>query len=342
MESFLKRFHRPVSLLTSGPTSPGVQFHLEKTMKMRYLIEKAVAHTYYHVKPFMSRELQIDLRSIVARYKRFIYRGVWPIDPAAGTPPAGFGGWPGGKQFAVVMTHDVDTARGAKRCEDLMKLEMEEGFRSSYFFVALDYDQPPELRRTLVSNGFEVGLHGLEHNRKLWESRSMFDMNAVAINSYLKDWGGVGFRAPCVYHNFEWLHGLNIAYDASSFDTDPFEPQSDGLGTIFPLHQKLVPGREYVELPYTLPQDFTLYVLFKEKDIRVWKEKLRWIAERGGMALLITHPDYMSFGRAPKFDEYSPDLYRELLQHIKTEYKGLYWQPLPHQMASFWRENVRR
>ena len=28
---------------------------------------------------------------------------------------------------------------------------------------------------------------------------------------------------------------LNIAYDASTFDTDPFEPQPDGVNTIFPF-----------------------------------------------------------------------------------------------------------
>jgi hypothetical protein len=30
-----------------------------------------------------------------------------------------------------------------------------------------------------------------------------------------------------------------------------------------------------------------------EKTISIWKKKLDWIVEKGGMALLITHPDYM-------------------------------------------------
>jgi hypothetical protein len=29
----------------------------------------------------------------------------------------------------------------------------------------------------------------------------------------------------------------------------------------------------YVGLPYTLPQDFTLFVLMKEKNIEIWKKK---------------------------------------------------------------------
>jgi hypothetical protein len=48
--------------------------------------------------------------------------------------------------------------------------------------------------------------------------------------------------------------------------------------------------RGYVELPYTLPQDFTLFTVMREKDIDIWKKKLDWIVEKGGMALLITHP----------------------------------------------------
>jgi hypothetical protein len=51
--------------------------------------------------------------------------------------------------------------------------------------------------------------------------------------------------------------------------------------------------RGYVELPYTLPQDFTLFTVMREKDIDIWKKKLDWIVEKGGMALLITHPVYL-------------------------------------------------
>lgn len=303
---------------------------------MKIITEENLARVYYHVKPFLSRKVQILLRSIVARQKRILYRDRWPIDPNAGEQPRGFKGWPGGKRFSFVLTHDVDTARGVSRCEQLMELEQDLGFRSSFNFVAHDYHLPVQLRQKLVEEGFEIGVHGLEHNRKLYESVTTFAEHAKQINEYLKEWGAVGFRSPCVYHNFEWLHALDITYEASAFDTDPFEPQSDALRTIFPVPQRRVPGREYVVLPYTLPQDFTLFILFRERSIDVWKEKLRWVAEQGGMALLITHPDYMSFGEPPAFDEYDPELYRELLRHIESEYQGEYWHALPHEVATFW------
>lgn len=308
-------------------------------MTMGY--QEMLCRAYYHLKPFLPRRVQLILRGVVARLKRARHRSTWPIDPAAGKRPPGFKGWPGGKKFAVVLTHDVDTARGVERCEQLMSLERELGFRSCFNFVAEGYHVPAELRHKLVDGGFEVGVHGLEHNRKLYESADTFARHASRINDYLKEWGAVGFRSPCVYHNYHWLHALDICYEASSFDSDPFEPQPDPLGTIFPVHQTAVAGREYVELPYTLPQDFTLFVLFREKDTSIWKQKLRWIAEHGGMALLITHPDYMSFDAAPTFEEYHPNLYRDLLTHLESEYQGQYWHALPREVACFWTRSVR-
>ena len=69
-----------------------------------------------------------------------------------------------------------------------------------------------------------------------------------------------------MYHNLDWTQSLNVTYDASTFDTDPFEPHPDGLGTIFPKWISANgTGKGYVELPYTLPQDFTLFVLMREE-----------------------------------------------------------------------------
>lgn len=57
-------------------------------------------------------------------------------------------------------------------------------------------------------------------------------------------------------------------------------------------------GTGFVELPHSLVQDFTLFVILRERNIAIWRRKLDWIAERGGMALLKTHPDYMCFALA--------------------------------------------
>lgn len=65
-----------------------------------------------------------------------------------------------------------------------------------------------------------------------------------------------------MYHNLEWICELDIEYDSSTFDTGPFEPQSDGVGTIFPFWVPVNSSQKgYVELPYALPQDHALFVI---------------------------------------------------------------------------------
>jgi peptidoglycan/xylan/chitin deacetylase (PgdA/CDA1 family) len=270
-------------------------------------------------------------------WRRSLYVDIWPIDKKAGTPPIGWLGWPDKKRFALVITHDVDTSNGPQKCYPLIKLEESLGFQSSFNFVSEEYRVPSKLRDHLVKNGFEVGLHGLNHKQNPFRSKKVFQKQIININRYLNEWKSVGFRAPCMYHNLDWIHDMNIEYDASTFDTDPFEPQPDGMRTIFPFWvQKNRTGKGYVELPYTLPQDFTLFVLMKERSIDIWKQKLDWIVENGGMALLITHPDYMNFGSEKlHYDEYPVGYYEEFLNYISSKYEGQYWHVLPKEIAKF-------
>jgi hypothetical protein len=297
---------------------------------------------YYTIKPLIPRNVQIGMRRMLVQRQLKRHGDVWPIDHNASTPPEGWPGWPGGKRFALVLAHDVDTARGRERCRELMALEQQLGFRSSFNFVPERYAVSPELRRDLVNGGFEVAVHGLKHDGKLFQSKEKFHVQAIRINRYLQEWNSVGFVSPSMHHNLEWTHDLNIEYDISTFDTDPFEPQPDGVATICPFLVRGDDGqRGYMELPYTLPQDFTLFVLMKEKNIDIWKKKLDWIVGKGGMALLITHPDYMngkSVGR--KIENYPMNYYREFLDYVNDRYDGKYWNALPKEMALFWRENM--
>ena len=301
-----------------------------------------IQNTYYFIKPLVPRWVQIQLRRSIVLRKRLKYAQTWPIDERAKNPPEGWQGWPDNKRFALVLTHDVETAKGLEKCYPLAELEKSLGFRSSFNFVAEDYTIPTGLQDYLIDNGFEIGLHGLSHRESLFKSEEIFQQQVARVNHYLKEWGCVGFRAPSMYHNLELAHNLNILYDSSTFDTDPFEPQSDGMRTIFPFW---VAGNSnqkgYVELPYTLPQDFTLFVIMKERNIDIWKRKLDWVAEHGGMALLITHPDYMCFDkRRPGVGEYPSVYYREFLEYVSRKYEGQYWHALPKDITEFFKRDV--
>ncbi|MBW1899053.1 MAG: hypothetical protein JRI61_08340 [Deltaproteobacteria bacterium] len=297
---------------------------------------------YYFLKPIIPRSIQLHLRrNYLINNKRLEYADRWPIDVSSKKSIDPFHIWPNNKTFAFVLTHDVDTDRGQIKCRSLMDIEKRFRFRSSFNFVPERYRVDPTLRTQLVEDGFEIGVHGLSHDGKLYKSRKIFQKRAVKINEYLEEWDAVGFRSPAMHHNLEWIHDLDIEYDASTFDTDPFEPQPDGVGTIFPFWvQNEDNSKGYVELPYTLPQDFTLFILMKEKNIDIWKKKLDWIAECGGMALVNTHPDYMNFdGGKLGLEEYPADYYREFLEYVKEKYEGQYWHVLPREMARFWKNN---
>jgi predicted glycosyltransferase len=327
---------------------------------------------YYHLKPYLPWRLRLALRRV---YARGIVKGcgdVWPIKESAGRSPKGWPGWPDRKKFALVLTHDVEGQRGLAKVRQLAELEMEMGFRSSFNFVPEGtYAVPKELREWLTRNGFEVAVHDLHHDGKLYRSRKAFQRSAERINHYLKDWGAVGFRSAFMLRRLEWLDDLRIKYDASTFDTDPFEPQPDGVDTIFPFwvpaaHSQMPTNksglgnpskmggpklgdaiglsrpasiwtdRGYCELPYTLVQDFSLFVVLRQPTIETWTRKLAWIAECGGMVMLITHPDYMSFGRIPsKIGQFPVAHYVEFLQHIQRLYTGAYWHALPKEVAAY-------
>lgn len=289
---------------------------------------------YYNVRPLLPRYLQIAIRRKYVRALRLFYPD-WPIMKDPVVMPKGWPGWPEGKKFAVILTHDVETDRGQGRCLRLMELDKELGFVSSFNFVPERYKVSESLRNEIVRNGYEVGVHDLKHDGKLYASWTKFIKSAEKINDYLKSWNSVGFRSGAMHHNLEWLHMLNVEYDASTFEFDPFEPQSDGVNSIFPFWvQNNKTENGYMELPYTMPQDFTVFISLREKNIDIWKKKLDWVASHGGMTLLITHPDYMNFDdQKVRFDEYPVRFYRDLLEYVKVRYPGQYWNVLPREVA---------
>lgn len=175
-----------------------------------------------------------------------------------------------------------------------------------------------------------------------FSSEQNFRQNAVKINNYLKEWKSVGFTSPSMHRNLEWMHILNMEHCTSTFDTDPFEPQPEGVGTIFPFCvQRSNNYDTYVELPYTLPQDHLLFIILKENNIDVWKKKLDWIADKGGMALVNTHPDYMNFGdRECQREEYPVRYFIEFIEYVQNKYKEQYWQAMPREVAHFWVERM--
>ena len=235
--------------------------------------------------------------------------------------------WPGGHGFAVALTHDVETAEGFAAIEPVVALETRLGFRSSWNLVSHKYRIDDGYVASLKDRGFEIGVHGYNHDGRAYLSRGRFERRLRYVNGTAKPrFGAVGFRSPAAHRNLEWLQGLEMEYDASVFDVDPFQPMPGGTRSPWPfLAGKLV------ELPYTLPQDHVLFIVLREGSDRVWREKARWLMAHGGLLCLITHPDYLKDPAVMRH-------YTSFLEWLADQAGS--WRALPREVARWWRRRA--
>jgi glycosyltransferase involved in cell wall biosynthesis/peptidoglycan/xylan/chitin deacetylase (PgdA/CDA1 family) len=235
--------------------------------------------------------------------------------------------WPNEAEYSLVLTHDVESADGMRLIPQLAEIENNLGLRSCWNIVPYKYKVDRGIVNDLVAQGHEIGIHGYNHDGRLFSSYQEFMRRVPAINRALEDYKAVGFRAPMVHRNLRWMQHLKIEYDASCFDVDPFQAMPGGCGSLWPFM-----AGKFVELPYTLPQDHTLFVVMQQNDDLLWRNKLDFIRKHRGMALMLTHPDYLtSFHKL--------DLYRRFLMHMLES--GTPWHVTPLEMSRWFREATR-
>jgi hypothetical protein len=294
---------------------------------------------YYSVKPVLPRKLTRPLRRLRGRMEDRSARLQWPAEPRfarfqwrvvrellglMGRPALSFiHFWPQGRPFAFVLTHDIETEAGQAHARAVADLDAGYGFRSSFNFVPERYRVDHRLVDELRGRGFEIGVHGLKHDGKLFRSAAEFRRGAERINHYLREFQAVGFRAELTHRHPQWMQALQIDYDLSFFDTDPYEAIPGGTMSLWPVYI----GR-FLELPYTLLQDYTLLAVLKETTPRLWLEKIEMIRSFRGLALVNTHPDYLQ-------SRSSWRLYEAFLRTMRN--RADYWHALPCEVARWWR-----
>jgi hypothetical protein len=234
--------------------------------------------------------------------------------------------WPDGCSWALVLTHDVETQQGVDDIELLRGDERRLGFRSSWNFVPERYAVTADLVARTSGDDCEVGVHGLRHDGRDLASRRHLARRLPAIRRYAAAWGAVGFRSPATQRAWSLMPRLGFEYDASYTDTDPYEPQPGGCCTYLPFFID-----DLVELPITVPQDHTLFEILLETDAGTWRRKVAALRERGGLALVLAHPDYAR----------NPHMAREW-RALLEENAGdpTMWQPLPRDAARWWRDRA--
>jgi len=295
---------------------------------------------YYRIKQLLPRELQLALRRLFIRLRTPPAFPGWPLELSVDrlarfharcllafaevehAPFTWF--WPEAHHAALVLTHDVETGDGLRRALELADLEQERGFRSSFNVVAGDYPVDDGILRELTDRGFEIGLHGLHHDRSLFSSRAEFERQLPTLVEAAERFGSLGFRSPATHRVLEWLPELPALYDCTVPHADRYEPQPGGCCSLWPYSI----GR-IVELPWTLPQDHILFTLLRQRSAAVWLQQVQEIERRFGLIQCLTHPDRGYLGDADKRANYV-----ELLDALAE--RPALWRALPREVAAWW------
>jgi hypothetical protein len=297
-------------------------------------------NTFYRLKRFIPRPLQLGIRRLFVRWQGVPEFPAWPLDQsvvrllhlyafcvlfAQGKSEAPFRWfWPGTHRAALALTHDVEGDEGLRLALELADLEEDLGFRSS-FNLGGWYRVDPGLLRELTGRGFEVGVHGLRHDRSLFATRASFEEQQPALRELMEQLGAVGFRSPSTHRILNWIGELPVEYDCSMPHSDPFEPQPGGCCSLWPF---FIGG--VVELPYTLPQDHTLFTLLGHRTPDVWVEQAMRIEQEHGLIQCLTHPDPGYLGNAR-----NRAMYTEFLRAMAD--RSQVWRALPREIAAWWR-----
>ena len=136
------------------------------------------------MKRFIPRRVQLTARRALVRRQGIADFSVWPLEEsldkllrfyarclllAGGKQELGFDWfWPEPYRAALVLTHDVESAEGLRLSIELADLEQARGFRSSFNVVARWYPIDEGILRELLERGFELGVHGVYHDRSMF------------------------------------------------------------------------------------------------------------------------------------------------------------------------------
>jgi len=196
------------------------------------------------------------------------------------------------RSTAICLTHDVDTRECFEAIPKLVRLEQEYGIPCTYNFLTdWEYTYSVQLARSLLMDGFEVGMHGVTHDIAIgFRPRSVIkDHISKAIKKM--EVPVIGYRAPAFAISevlLEVLDELGFRYDSSTLMWHPLYPS---IGLSFPYQY---PSRQLWEIPITI-EDSMLFGDFRLNEgqaIRFVINTMEEVCSLGGVCTLNIHPKY--------------------------------------------------
>jgi hypothetical protein len=235
--------------------------------------------------------------------------------------------WPEGLPSCAAITHDVEAVKGRDFCPTLMDLDESFGIKSSFQLVPEKrYELSQPFIESIRARGFEVNVHDLNHDGRLFANEAEFFDRARRINQYGRAFGAHGFRSGALYRNLAWYGALEFSYDMSVPNAAHLDPQRGGCCTVMPYFIGKI-----LELPVTTTQDYSLFYILNQYSLDHWKSQIAQITEKHGLASFIIHPDYVAERR-------TRDTYKSLLAYLADlRSKGKAWIALPREVNQWWR-----
>ena len=298
---------------------------------------------YYTMRPAMPVSVRRPLQKLYFRVRSQSAFPTWPVDRTVENiseqllilsmkarkltriPFIWF--WPEGAHSCAVLTHDVETTAGVDFCQQLMDLNDSFAIKTSFQLVPEKrYPIPQQLLDSIGYRGFELNVHDLNHDGYLFSDRQEFLTRVRRINQYARQFGASGFRSAVMYRNIDWYDAFDFSYDMSIPNVAHMDPQKGGCCTVLPFFI----GR-ILELPTTTTQDYTLFHIFNDYSLRLWKEQISLIRQKHGLISFIIHPDYI-------IDKKARSVYSQLLCYLaELRSSGKVWIALPNEVDQWWR-----
>jgi peptidoglycan/xylan/chitin deacetylase (PgdA/CDA1 family) len=310
-----------------------------------WIQESWIRDLYYQIRPWLPIAVRKHLQRAYLKDWNTIEFPNWPIDrsvdvllerllvlamQSCGTRKLPFiWFWPEGHKACAIVTHDVETAAGRDFCGNLMDINDAFGIKAAFQIVPEErYTLPKNYLQAMRDRGFEVNIHGLNHDGNLFRERETFLNKAEQINAYAERFGALGFRSPVLYRNADWFQHLKFSYDMSVPNVARLEPQRGGCCTVMPY---FLPGG-MTELPLTTAEDYTLFHVINDNSADLWKRQMRILMEANGLMTFLIHPDYVQ----PK---QAQTVYKELLEEIaRLRSENNVWVTLPREVDRWWRQ----